>query len=29
MGERLWFRFDSERAHLFDPISERRLEEVR
>ena len=29
MGERLWFGFDPERAHLFDPISERRLEEER
>jgi multiple sugar transport system ATP-binding protein len=29
MGERLWFGFDPERAHLFDPISERRLEEAR
>jgi multiple sugar transport system ATP-binding protein len=29
MGERLWFGFDSERAHLFDPISERRLDEAR
>jgi multiple sugar transport system ATP-binding protein len=29
MGERLWFGFDPERAHLFDPASERRLEEAR
>jgi multiple sugar transport system ATP-binding protein len=29
MGERLWFRFDPERAHLFDPVSERRLDEAR
>jgi ABC-type sugar transport system ATPase subunit len=29
MGERLWFGFEPERAHLFDPISERRLEEAR
>ena len=29
MGERLWFGFDPERAHLFDPISERRLDEAR
>jgi multiple sugar transport system ATP-binding protein len=29
MEERLWFGFDPERAHLFDPVSERRLEEVR
>jgi len=29
MGECLWFGFDSERAHLFDPISERRLDEAR
>jgi multiple sugar transport system ATP-binding protein len=29
MGERLWFGFDPKRAHLFDPISERRLEEAR
>ncbi len=26
MGEHLWFGFDPERAHLFDPVSERRLE---
>ncbi len=26
MGERLWFGFDPERAHLFDPVSERRLD---
>ena len=26
MGERLWFGFDPARAHLFDPISQRRLE---
>jgi multiple sugar transport system ATP-binding protein len=29
MGERLWFGFDPARAHLFDPIGERRLEEAR
>jgi hypothetical protein len=29
MGERRWFGFDPERAHLFDPNSERRLEEAR
>lgn len=29
MGERLWFGFDPERTHLFDPISQRRLEEAR
>ena len=29
MGERLWFGFDPERAHLFDPISQRRLEDAR
>ena len=29
MGERLWFGFEPERAHLFDPISERRLKEAR
>ncbi len=29
MGERLWFGFDPERAHLFDPASERRLDEGR
>jgi ABC-type sugar transport system ATPase subunit len=29
MGERLGFRFDAERAHLFDPISKRRLDEAR
>ena len=29
MGERLGFGFDPERAHLFDPFSERRLEEAR
>ena len=29
MGERLWFGFDPERAHLFDPVSERRLEAAR
>jgi multiple sugar transport system ATP-binding protein len=29
MGERLWFGFDPARAHLFDPISQRRLEEAR
>jgi hypothetical protein len=29
MEERLWFGFDPERAHLFDPISERRLDEAR
>jgi multiple sugar transport system ATP-binding protein len=29
MGERLWFGFDPERAHLFDPVSERRLDEAR
>ena len=28
MGERLWFGFDPQRAHLFDPISERRLDEA-
>jgi multiple sugar transport system ATP-binding protein len=28
MGERLWFGFDPERAHLFDPASERRLDEA-
>ena len=26
MGERLWFGFDPERAHLFDPISQRRVD---
>jgi multiple sugar transport system ATP-binding protein len=26
MGERLWFGFDPERAHLFDPVSQRRLD---
>ena len=26
MGERLWFTFDPERAHLFDPVSQRRLD---
>ncbi len=25
MGDRLWFGFDPERAHLFDPVSQRRL----
>jgi multiple sugar transport system ATP-binding protein len=29
MGEHRWFGFEPERAHLFDPIGERRLEEVR
>ena len=29
MGERLWFGFDPERAHLFDPVSDRRLEVAR
>jgi multiple sugar transport system ATP-binding protein len=29
MGERLWFGFDPERTHLFDPSSERRLDEAR
>jgi multiple sugar transport system ATP-binding protein len=29
MGERLWFGFDPERAHLFDPVSGRRLDEAR
>ena len=28
MGERLWFGFDPERAHLFDPVSERRLDDA-
>jgi multiple sugar transport system ATP-binding protein len=26
MGENLWFGFDPERAHLFDPVSKRRLD---
>ncbi len=26
MGNHLWFGFDPERAHLFDPVSQRRLE---
>ena len=26
MGERRWFGFDPERAHLFDPVSERRID---
>jgi multiple sugar transport system ATP-binding protein len=26
MGERLWFAFDPSRAHLFDPVSQRRLD---
>jgi multiple sugar transport system ATP-binding protein len=26
MGERMWFGFDRERAHLFDPVSERRVD---
>lgn len=26
MGDRLWFGFDPERAHLFDPVSQLRLE---
>ena len=26
MGERLWFGFDAERAHLFDPATERRVD---
>jgi hypothetical protein len=26
MGERRWFSFAPERAHLFDPASQRRLE---
>jgi multiple sugar transport system ATP-binding protein len=26
MGDRLWFGFDPERAHLFDPVSQRRLD---
>jgi multiple sugar transport system ATP-binding protein len=29
MGEHLWFGFDPERAHLFDPVSERRLDGAR
>jgi multiple sugar transport system ATP-binding protein len=29
MGERLWFGFDPERAHLFDPVSQRRLDGAR
>jgi multiple sugar transport system ATP-binding protein len=29
MGERLWFGFAPGRAHLFDPVSERRLDEAR
>jgi multiple sugar transport system ATP-binding protein len=29
MGERLWFGFDPARVHLFDPISQRRLDEAR
>jgi multiple sugar transport system ATP-binding protein len=29
MGERLGFGFDPERAHLFDPVSGRRLGEAR
>ena len=29
MGEHLWFGFDPGRAHLFDPISERRLDGAR
>jgi multiple sugar transport system ATP-binding protein len=29
MGERLWFGFDAERAHLFDPLSQRRLDGAR
>ena len=26
MGDRLWFGFDPDRAHLFDPVSQRRIE---
>jgi multiple sugar transport system ATP-binding protein len=26
MGDRLWFGFDPERAHLFDPVTERRID---
>jgi multiple sugar transport system ATP-binding protein len=26
MGDRLWFGFDPERAHVFDPVSQRRLD---
>lgn len=26
MGDRLWFGFEPERAHLFDPVSQRRLD---
>ena len=26
MGERMWFSFDPERAHLFDPVSEKRVD---
>jgi multiple sugar transport system ATP-binding protein len=29
MGERLWFGFDPDRAHLFDPVSQRRLDDAR
>jgi multiple sugar transport system ATP-binding protein len=29
MGERLWFGFDPDRAHLFDPESQRRLDNER
>jgi multiple sugar transport system ATP-binding protein len=29
MGEGLWFRFDPERAHLFNPVSGLRLGEAR
>ena len=29
MGERLWFGFDPERAHLFDPVTGRRLDDGR
>src|SRR5687768_15072420 len=26
MGDRLWFGFDPDRAHLFDPVSQRRID---
>jgi len=26
MGERMWFGFDPERAHIFDPVTERRID---
>ena len=26
MGDRLWFGFDQERAHLFDPVTQRRID---